>query len=201
MKAQRHVQLLAHGPERIVIRLVDVRHVLQFHRRRRIDNPFVTKLHRAADFRHRSVHRPQGHDALRDKARALVDPFLDQPIIVGLHGGGFELDIIETAKPLSRHAARARIEHGIVNPVFIHGPQTFVWALRRQSRLRETGTGWLDRSIIDHPALTAVCLRFDVRHTTAPFLLGHSLRPNLGMLADVVVSADYSVLEFHGCCR
>ena len=72
-------------PKRIISRLVDMRHGAQLHRRRRINHSLVALGHGPPDLRDRSLHRPDGHDTLGHETRTHARPFVNQPVVVGLH--------------------------------------------------------------------------------------------------------------------
>src|SRR3954451_16146302 len=102
MKADRYAKLLTDGPERIVSRLIDMRHIAKLHRRCRVDYALVAPADGSLDLRHGSLHRPNRNHALGHKARTHARPFIDQPIVVGLHAVELQIGILERPEPLTR---------------------------------------------------------------------------------------------------
>src|SRR5436190_1798611 len=115
MKAQRHTEILAGRPNRIVSGTIDMRQLAQMHRFGGKDDAAMAAADRTANLGNRRFNRIQRHDALWDEALTCRRPLIDQPIVVSLHAGELEFRISDRAKKLAGQAGEAWIERGIID--------------------------------------------------------------------------------------
>ena len=214
MDAQRHLQLLAHGPDGVPVRLTKVRQVAQLHRHAGEDHPSVSHGDGPADLRDGRLDRAQRHDALRDEALAGPGPLLDQPVVVGLDARKLQLRVLQPPETLSGHPRHGRQEHRIVDPGRVHHlqplgrnvrrprhlvpPLGFPAALRHQ-RSRPRNVSIEQDGSVGHPLLPTVPVALDVGHPLPEAVPRQARRPQVRRLLDVVVDADQAILALHPC--
>src|SRR5206468_12377003 len=112
MKAQGDVEILASRPDRIVLRTINVRNGPQMHRLRGKHDPFMSSANGAIDLRNRRFNRSERDDALRDKTLAVRGPLVNEPVVVSLHAGEFQIRVPQRAECLAGKTGESWIKDG-----------------------------------------------------------------------------------------
>lgn len=209
---QGHPEILAGRPNRIVLVVVDVRHVAQELRQGWVNDPPVAVPHRSLDLRNRRVHGVNGHDALRDETLAGGGPFFNQPVVVGPHARLLELVILDATEGPAPTARHRRIQNGKVHAVSVHGLQPFGWPVRGRgdfrpalgllSTVRHQCSGEShaikgDRLPIDDPSLRSIGLHCDMGNAIPPAFPRQPCCPHIRRFLYMVVDADEGGAGFH----
>src|SRR4029077_16906719 len=130
MKAQGDLDILASRPDRIVLWTVDVWNLSEMHRHRWKHDASMSSANGSFDL-HNSFSRRKWNEALRDEALAVGGPLVDQPVVVCLHAGKFQIRVPYCAKRLAGKTGEGRIEEGKDDAIGIHRPKPLSRNIRR----------------------------------------------------------------------